>query len=292
MKDNDIAIDDVEHHMRVNLFPNGLTRATAATPMGFYLGWAILRGMVSDRLQAERPEELAAFRDRSLTGPELIGRLGGALHSWFLGDELRRFSARYYSRAGRFFTDYTHAFKKEIVPARSFYAVRDTWENQQTSLETFDSRLDAWRIFPPAAERIFGEEVGVGSYHALELVTQEALVTAAKALAKAKAFLPIVTFLTASDEVRVPQTLSHRGRMFDVASDEGVSASVECLAEGLARRTVQAFATARCVRPNPDGPEGRIDVRAQHYKSGPYAVLAPYTRDAAGDPNFGRPVKK
>ena len=288
----DIVIADAAHTRRTKNFSADLPPEAALTHMGFYLGWVVARGMTSQRMEAEHAADLMAFRDRLLTGPQLIGRLGGLLHASQFNEEARQFTLRYYTRAGRFITDYVHAFTKPITPARSMYVVADTWENQDHLSALLDQRFSAWQVYPPAAHRIFGEEVGVGSYQDLETVTQMALLVAAKALKLTRICRPFVVFLTSSDEVRVPQVLSLNGRTIHVMNDEGVAESVECLREGLKLRTVKAFAAARLQSDESSTPASCVEVIAQHFKSGPHRVVAPYTSDAAtGVLTFERPVK-
>jgi hypothetical protein len=287
----DHLLDDAPRHLTAKGFLPHLPREAACTHMGFYLGWAITRGMTSQTLEAEHASDLAAFRDKRLTGPQFAGRLGGVLRVSLFNDELVRFSRSYYSKAGRFFGDYIHTFIKSIVQARSMYVVADAWENHDKLSAKLDERLDAWRIYPPAARRIFGEEVGVGSYHDLETVTQMALLVAARAWKMTRICRPFVVFLTPSDGVRVPQVLSHNGQNINVMTDEGAAAAVECLREGLKLRTLKAFAAARLQSDESSTPPIGVEVIAKHFKSGPHRVFAPYTSDATGALTFERPVR-
>jgi hypothetical protein len=258
-----------------------LPREAAYTHIGLYLGWAIERGRVSQGFLDEHAGDVAAVKDKRLSGPQLVARLGGELRASMLDDELARFTRLYYAKGGRFFPDYTHTFMGSIVQARSMYVVADTRENQARLSARLDERLGAWRAYPPAARRIFGEEVGVGSYQDLETVTQMALLVAAKALKLARTCKPIVVFLTPSDEVRVPQVLSHRGRNIEVMAEEGVMAAAECLREGLRLGTVKAFAAARLRTDESATPASGVEVIAQQRRSGPHRVFAPYTLDVA-----------
>lgn len=123
-------------------------------------------------------------------------------------------------------------------------------------------------------------------------MAQMALLVAAKALKLTRICRPFVVFLTPSDEVRVPQLLSHNGRNIHVMNDEGVVESVECLREGLKLRTVKAFATARLQSGESNMTASGVEVIAQHFKSGPHRVVAPYASDATtGVLTFERPVK-
>ncbi len=286
-----VIVDEIDRHMKAKVFSIGLTRTAAAIPMGFYLGWAVHRGLISDKLRVEHAVEVAACHNRLLTGPQVIARIAGALHSSFLSEEVASFTVRYYSKAGRFFTDYAHAFKRDVAVARSLYAVKDSWENQQKMIKILDARLSAWRVYPPAAERIFGEEVGLGSYHALEAVAQEALRIAATSLATARKFQPFIVLLTPSDDLHLPRMLTHQGRTIEVISDDGLVSSAACLVEGLTRRSVQAFATVSASPIASANSDGMIMVRAHHLKSGPHIILATYTSDDSGATVLGRPEK-
>jgi hypothetical protein len=285
-------IDDASRHLKAKGFLPNLPREAALTHMGLYLGWGMTLGMMSQTFQSEYADDVAAFKEQRLSGPQFVGRLGGMLHTSLFNDELAYFSRIYYSKVGRFYADYVHAFAKPITQARSMYVVADTWENQDHLSALLDQRFSAWQVYPPAAHRIFGEEVGVGSYQDLETVTQMALLVAAKALKLRRICRPFVVFLTPSDEVRVPQVLSHNGRNIHVMNDEGVAESVECLREGLKLRTVKAFAAARLQSDESSTLASCVEVIAQHFKSGPHRVVAPYTSDAAtGVLTFERPTR-
>jgi hypothetical protein len=288
----DHLLDDAPRHLNAKGFLPDLPREAAHTHMGFYLGWAIDRGMTSRMIETEHVGDVAAFKEKQLTGPQLAGRLGSVLRVSLFNDELARFSRLYYAKTGRFYGDYIHTFLSSIAQARSMYVVTDAWENQEKLSRLLDERLNAWRAYPPAAESIFGPEVGRGSIIDLETVTQMALLVAAKALKLTRICRPFVVFLTPSDEVRVPQVLSHNGKNIHVMTDEGVAESVECLREGLKLRTVKAFATARLQSDESNTPASGIEVIAQQFKSGPHRVVAPYTSDAVtGALVFERPAR-
>src|SRR5580700_6987696 len=195
---DDPLIDDAPRHLAAKGFLPDLPRDAAFTHMGLYLGWAMSRGMMSQAFLSEHADTVAAFKERQLTGPQLTGRLGGVLRVSLFNDELARFSRRYYSKTGRFYGDFIHTFLSPIAQARSMYVVADTPENQEKLSRLLDDRLDAWRVYPPAAESIFGPEVGRGSIVHLETVTQMALLVAAKALKLTRICRPFVVFLTSS----------------------------------------------------------------------------------------------
>ncbi len=287
----DIQIESASRVWAYKDFSADLPREAALTHIGFYLGWAIARGMTSRMLEVDHAGDLAAFRDRKLTGPQLIGRLGGLLRTSQFNDELGQFSIRYYTRAGRFITDYVHTFAKPIGEARSMYVVPDTWENQDHLSALLDQRFRAWQIYPPAAHRIFGIEDGAGSYQDLETVSQTSLLIAIQALKQTQICRPFVVFLDASGEICVPQMLSYRGQNITVMTDEGVVESVKCLQEGLAQRTIKAFAAARLQSNKSDPPANCIEVIAQHLKSGPHRVVAAYTSDTSNVLIFERPTR-
>ncbi len=271
----DHVIDDVPRHLAAKGFLPQLPREAVYTHMGLYLGWAMDRGMMSETFQSQHAGDVAAFRDKRLTGPQLAGRMDGVLYVSLFNNELARFSRLYYAKTGRFYGDYIRTFLSPIAAARSMYVATDTWENQDKLSRLLDERLDAWRAYPPAAESIFGPGVGRGSIIDLETVTQMALLAAAKALKLTRICRPFVVLLTPSDEVRVPQVLSHNGKNIHVMTDEGVAESVECLREGLKLRTVKVFAAARLRSDESSTPASDVEVIAQHFKSGPHRVVAP-----------------
>jgi hypothetical protein len=114
--------------------------------MGLYLGWGMMRGMMSQVFQNEYADDVAAFKERRLSGPLFVSRLGGMLLTSLFNDELVEFSRRYYSVSGRFFGDYVHAFAKPIAKAGSMYVVADTWESQDHLSALLDQRFSAWQF--------------------------------------------------------------------------------------------------------------------------------------------------
>jgi hypothetical protein len=171
------------------------------------------------------------------------------------------------------------------------YVIDDTWENVDKLSARRDERLEAWRIYPPAAERIFGEEVGVGSYQDLEAVTQAALLSAARALKMTWTCPPFVAFLATEGDVRVPQVMSRGGENITVMTDDGVEAAMSSLREGVRLRTVKAFAAVRLQLVGSSMPATGIRVISQHFKSGPHCVLSPYGADGSGLLTFERPLR-
>jgi hypothetical protein len=283
-------VDDVRRHLELSTRRANVSRTTAAVPMGFFLGWAVQRGMTSAEIEDQRRPELAAVRRHALTGPQLIDRLGGVLNSCWLNEELVRFCTRYYCRSGRYYPDFAHVFGRDVVESRSMYSVRDTWRNQEKMSAVLDLRLGAWRCFPPAAVRIFGPEVGLGSIYALDSVAQHALLIAAKALATAREYCPFVVFLSASDDLQVPRFLEYGGRMLAVMSDEGVTASTSFLRQGLAQGSVKAFAVVSPGSASSKS-ENAIEVTVENIKSGRYVVSAPYGYVSGGGLVFDAPTK-
>jgi hypothetical protein len=291
----DHLIDDTPRHLSVNSAPLNkgflpdLPREAAHTHMGLYLGWALSREMMSHKFLNEHARDAAAFKENRLTGPQLAGRLSGVLRTSMFNDEIARFSRLYYSKMGRFYNDYIQTFIKPITQARSMYVVADSQENQNKLSLILDTRLQAWRVYPPAAARIFGKEVGIGSYQELEIVTQVALLVTVKALMMAQTCRPFLAFLTPSNDVRVPQALFYKGHNIDVMTDGGIATAAECLREGLKLRTVKAFCIARLQSNNTGTPVSGVEVIAQHFKSGPHRVLARFVRTTTGDMEFELP---
>lgn len=288
---SDWVIDDVQRSLNSKLFPPTVAREAAATHSGLYLGWAIQCDLIGERLRREHAPGIAAFHQRHLTGPQFIIRLGGILRASYLNAELQAFSKTYYSTIGRFYPDYAYTFERHLAGASppSMFAVPPTWESQSSLCEILDARLNAWRTYPQCAERIFGDEVGIDSYYGLETVTQVALLTVCRDLAGGRMCRPMVVFLTSSGEVRIPSLLSHRGRRITVMTDGGVAASVQCLREGLAIGTVVAFAAVFVNAADPS--HNGIKVVAQHSRSGPHVVFAPYIKDTENRLRLGRPKK-
>lgn len=289
-------VDDVQRHLNQKSFPPELPPEAAATHMGLFLGWAIERKMISEEMQARYATELKAFCDRSLTGVQIVDRLGGVLESSFFSDELRRFSERYYPKCGRFMFDYVHTFMRQIIDSvpQSMYQVSGSWKNQARLSATLDERLDEWRQYPPAAEHIFSGEVGAGSYHYLEAVTQTALVSAAQVARRGESISPMLVYLQYPNLIFIPRVLQCGRQSIDVTSVPGVWTASQYLREALGPLNIIAFAVAVPERVRPVNGAGTIDgvgITAEHYKSGPHRVFGGYRVDADGKITFERPVR-
>ena len=139
--------DDATWHCEGN-FPAGLHPDHGATPIGMYLGWAILRDLVGDlhRLDEERAFDLDRVKNRHLRPRDFVLNWSdGMLTTEDLNPEGNAFAEAYYR-------DLYLADWDELFPDR--YRIDDTWENFDRVVAILDWRFDSWR------EGILKQQVG------------------------------------------------------------------------------------------------------------------------------------
>jgi len=136
-----VKYDDASWHFQGNqgIFPAGLHPDHGATPIGMFLGWAIVRDLVGDLhcLDEERAFDLDRVKNRHLRPRDfLLNWSDGMLTTEDLSPEGNAFAKAYYR-------DLYLADWDGLFPDR--YRIDDTWENFDRVVAILDWRFDSWR---------------------------------------------------------------------------------------------------------------------------------------------------
>lgn len=135
--------DDASWHYGGD-FPEGLPEEQAYVHSGLFLGWAIEAGLVSDDFLRETEEEVAAFRARKITGPQLFeSAWDGKLFVEMLTEEGNAFAREYFDYArGGYLADYEQTLGEDLP---SLYHVPDTWESYNKLKPVLEERFAEWK---------------------------------------------------------------------------------------------------------------------------------------------------
>ena len=139
-----IVYDKAKYHSD-SVEAEGLPEGQEFVHTGFYLGWLIDNDLLDDEFVGDfLVDEVAAFKDRKMTGPEIYSRCDGALVDDMLSDDGNAFSQSYFDfEKGQFVGDYQRAFA--VGGGNDFFGVEDTWENYGKIKEFFDRGYNRWQ---------------------------------------------------------------------------------------------------------------------------------------------------
>jgi hypothetical protein len=139
-----IVYDKAKYHSE-SIETAGLPEGQEFVHTGFYLGWLIQNDLLDDEFVDDcLLDEIAAFKARKITGPEIYSRCDGALVDDMLSDEGNAFSQHYFNfEKGQFVADYMHAFS--VSGGNDFFGVEDTWENFDRISQYFDRGYTKWK---------------------------------------------------------------------------------------------------------------------------------------------------
>jgi hypothetical protein len=129
-------LDDVSWHLGGGEFPEDAPEENAATHIGFFVAWAINRGIW--RVSPDPNESIAVQRvkDRIITGRTfLLEECDGKLFTGMLNKEGGIFAQKYYPRA--YDKDYHSSL---VVDLASDYLVVDSWHNYERIAEVIERR--------------------------------------------------------------------------------------------------------------------------------------------------------
>lgn len=120
--------------------PEDLPPENGATHIGMFLGWAIKRGLVGDRLEASR-DAIASVRAGQVGGRDILMQLcDEKLVEADLNAEGKRFADAYYSE--HYINDYSECLDSDLP---SLYHVADSAQNWAKMEAVLDRRFEAWR---------------------------------------------------------------------------------------------------------------------------------------------------
>jgi hypothetical protein len=135
--------DRAKWHYESEDFPAKLDERQAFVHIGMYFGWLIERDLIDSEFGDDCAEDIAEFKSRKITGPEVFWRSDGVLADDVLNREGRQFTAWYFGAGTpKYYADYDDALGGNLP---TLYHVKDTWRNYDRLRPILDARLDAWR---------------------------------------------------------------------------------------------------------------------------------------------------
>jgi hypothetical protein len=146
-------LDDASWHSDGEGFPPEAGPEAGATHIGVFLAWAVLGGHVSDDLEEESAEELAALRARELTGGRFVHEsCDGKLVTDDLAPDAAAFALAYYAGddededdGGLYLEDYVDSVSSGDGEPEDVYRVPDTWETYDLVGPLIEARFSQWQ---------------------------------------------------------------------------------------------------------------------------------------------------
>jgi hypothetical protein len=141
-----VAIDRMDWHYGGD-FPAGLDDVCGGTHIGMFLAWIILHDLVGDEHREDSAEELAAVRERRMTGREfLIRQCDEKFWDADLNHEGLPFTKAYYVGEDTSYGDYLRDYEPLLAQGLpSAYHVQDSWENYDRLAPAIDSAYRHWK---------------------------------------------------------------------------------------------------------------------------------------------------
>lgn len=134
--------DKAKWHLE-GTFPPDVPEENAYVPFGYVLGWLVQRDLISEELRTSFADDLGAFRQRALTGPQLYARMGGVLSSDEVAESARPFLTDYLDPER---SPYLREDHPKLCPGRKTdYHVPDDWALQDQVCDLIDRRYRAWK---------------------------------------------------------------------------------------------------------------------------------------------------
>ncbi|MGE4070683.1 MAG: tetratricopeptide repeat protein [Lysobacterales bacterium] len=129
-------------------FETELDNDCAATHIGMYLAWAILRGLAGEEFDQRETPQVLALKARQTTGREvLLDLCDGKLTDDDFNAVGNAFTSVYYERY--FVKDYERVFQADFPntghPTDDFCGIPDTWANFDRLAPLLDKRFAQWQ---------------------------------------------------------------------------------------------------------------------------------------------------
>jgi len=119
------------------------TGQRAYIPIGMLLGWLIDRNLMSRYFKHDGANEIARFKERSLTGPEIYEKWDGVLEHEMLTMRGNQFLKWYFDK---YYGDFAATL---VGGAKRFdetcLNVENSWENYDRIKNVVDARFEFWR---------------------------------------------------------------------------------------------------------------------------------------------------
>lgn len=135
------SIDRADWHYGGD-YPKELPPENGGTHIGMYLAWIILRDLASAQLQKYARDSLPLFRERKITGRQLLfSELDEKFTDSLLTKVGKEFTQAYYE-TNIYLEDYENVLGGELP---SLYHVADTWDNYDLLAPVIDQRFAGWQ---------------------------------------------------------------------------------------------------------------------------------------------------
>lgn len=139
-----MKFDDASWHYESASYPENLSPKAAATHIGMFVAWMVLKDKISNAMKSDFPEELQFLRNRSITPGDFAWRyLDGKFSDSDCRDEGRAFAEEYYksTTGSSYIEDYEEFGKKSHA---SEYFVPDSWETYDAVGDIINKRYGDW----------------------------------------------------------------------------------------------------------------------------------------------------
>jgi len=139
VSDKVVKYDDASWHYGGS-FPEGMSEEQGFIHIGMYLGWLIDHNLLSKEFREEFQSEIVGFKDKMISGVDIIKMMDGKLVSGDLNMEGNAFSQSYYEK-------YLEDFSMLTDSARmsSDYSVKDSWDNYKIIKNMIDRKYIGWK---------------------------------------------------------------------------------------------------------------------------------------------------
>jgi hypothetical protein len=134
-----VKYDDASWHVEGG-FPEGISEEQGFIHIGMYLGWLIDHNLLSEEVMEEFSSEIDGFKERKISGTQILKMLDGKLVSDELNAEGNAFSQDYYEKYTEDFGMLTQSAKMS-----SDYSVKDTWDNYEIIKNMIDKKYIGWK---------------------------------------------------------------------------------------------------------------------------------------------------
>jgi len=140
---NPDVYDKAKWHYGGN-YPDELPNSHALVHIGIFLAWLVDHDLYGEEFHDDFATEIAALKDRRLTGPHVLEQADGVFADDMLNDEGNAFTRYYYGvadRPGPYVADYERVFGQDVP---TLYHVEDTWENYARIAVVLNRRYQEW----------------------------------------------------------------------------------------------------------------------------------------------------
>lgn len=136
-----MSYDKAKYHFE-SVEKEGLDEVQAYIHGGFYFGWLIDNSLLDEEFAEDCEEDIALFKQREITAPQLFQRLDGVLSEQDLSEQGNAFTQSYFDfDTGSYLNDYEVQFLQDLP---SVFHVKDCWENYHIAADFISQRYNQW----------------------------------------------------------------------------------------------------------------------------------------------------